>query len=421
MELLQGAGNVFVTGGAGTGKSYLIREFMREKDPKDFPLLASTGAAAVVIGGRTFHSFFGLGILEGGVEATVERALGNRNVTRRVRRISGFIVDEVSMLSAETLRAAELIARRARKSDEFWGGIKVVAVGDFAQLPPVQRDQRRKSWVFEDDLWRVSQFQVAYLKTQVRCQDPDYMSVLDRVRLGDVNSHVIEFLNARVHRQAQGDETHLFPRRQQTDDFNESKLNELSTPLKVLESEYSGQARAIEQLKKLSPIPESLKLKEGAMVMIRQNDPAGRWVNGSTGILEKIASDHLRIELQSGRRAQVEQATFTYLDAEGFPIAAMTNFPVTLAYASTIHKAQGLTLNRVYVNLDRLWEPGQAYVALSRVRTAQDLKIESWQPRSIKVDPAVQAYYLTTAPLAVNQQVSEPSETTVPVRDHCIQ
>jgi ATP-dependent exoDNAse (exonuclease V) alpha subunit len=129
--------------------------------------------------------------------------------------------------------------------------------------------------------------------------------------------------------------------------------------------------------------------------MLRQNDPQGRWVNGTTGSIESISPGRLGIRLLNGRRIEIEKATFSLLDAEGNPIATAVNFPVTLAYASTIHKAQGATLDRLWVDLKSLWEPGQAYVALSRIVQGQDLSVSSWQKDSIRVDPNVAHFYRT--------------------------
>jgi ATP-dependent DNA helicase PIF1 len=406
LAALKGAQNVFVTGGAGSGKSFLIRHFLNSqnlhRDAREFPMLASTGAAAVLVGGRTFHSFFGLGIMEGGVEATVEKAAKNRQVVRRLKQIKGFIVDEVSMISGPTLRAAELIARRVRASDQPWGGLRIVAVGDFAQLPPVERVQTAtRGWAFLDPVWDWSGFESCYLQTQTRCRDTEYMQILAFVREGIVNSQVRTYLDSKL---ALDDSdfngTRLFPRRDETERFNLRKLDELKAKNQRFETIYSGDARALASLKKYAPIPEELNLKEEALVMLRQNDPMGRWVNGSTGRIKVIQPNRLTIELLNGRKIEIEKASFALLDADGEPTASAVNFPVSLAWATTIHKAQGATLDRMRVNLANLWEPGQAYVALSRLTHGADLMIEKWDVRSIKIDPKVIQFYRqhTTGP-----------------------
>ena len=395
---LQGTQNIFITGGAGSGKSYLIRHFLSGQDHREFPMLASTGAASVLVGGRTFHSFFGLGVMEGGVEATVEKAAKNRQVVRRLKKIKGFIVDEVSMLSGQTLRAAEIISRRVRGNDLPWGGLRVVAVGDFAQLPPVERyGSTTRGWAFLDPVWEWSGFETQFLRTQTRCRDEEYMRVLSQVREGMVTPEVRAYLDSKVEIEPEDyTGTVLFPRREETERFNLRKLSALESKPEVFETMYSGDARSLAALKKYAPIPESLTLKLEALVMLRQNDPQGRWVNGTTGLIKRITPGRLTIELLNGRLIEIEKATFSMMDAEGEVVAAAINFPIQLAWATTIHKAQGATLDRMRVNLANLWEPGQAYVALSRLTLGQDLSIDRWDVKSIKVDPTVIQFYRGT-------------------------
>lgn len=401
-ELLQGDGNVFITGEAGSGKSYVVRQFMRDKDLKTFPVLASTGAAAVLVGGRTFHSYMGLGIMEGGVSATVARAQLDKRLIKRLNKATGFIVDEISMLSGPTLQAAEKICQMARQSMEPWGGLRVIAVGDFAQLPPVQNSGPR-SWAFLDSVWERTDFKSVVLKQNMRSgglnDGGEFLTILNDIRRGVINERVEAFLNRK---KSDDDDffegTRLFPRRNQTDAFNSKELEKLPGESICFPTEYSGNPRSIEQLKKNSPLPDELWIKEDALVMLRQNDPKGRWVNGSTGHIREIAADDIKIELMNGRFITVEPVTFSMLNAEGAALAAAVNFPLTLAYAATIHKAQGMTLDRLMVNLNALWEPGHAYVAISRVIDPSNLRVEAWQPSSIKADPIVEQFYRSLEP-----------------------
>jgi ATP-dependent DNA helicase PIF1 len=240
-----------------------------------------------LVGGRTFHSFFGLGILEGGPEATIERALRNRRVVRRLQRIQGFIVDEVSMLSAETLATAQRLCRLARESDEPWGGVQVIAVGDFAQLPPVTPYRQVRKWAFESLAWQHTQFEVICMKQNHRAQSVEFLSVLNQVRLGQLSPEATEYLNNRVVDWITDDElgTRLFPRLNQTEAFNGERLEALEGEEIIFETAYSGRQAAIEQLKKVAPVPEYLSMKVGAYVMLRTNDPKQRWVNGTTAPL----------------------------------------------------------------------------------------------------------------------------------------
>ena len=409
--------NVFLTGVAGSGKSFLIGRFLRGLDEREgaalqkdksaqskkFPILASTGAAAILVGGRTFHSFFGLGIMEGGVQATVDRAVRNDRLCKRMNSTDGVIIDEISMISGTTLRAAEQIARKARGNSTPWGGLRVVAVGDFAQLPPVNphwnpghglAPKALRDWAFLDESWMTSDFVPAVLPQTMRTSEPELLHALNAVRSGKLDQRTSNFLNARLELPPRDfDGTRLFGRRVDTERFNLERLEQIDAKAQTFETEYTGKEKSVEDFKKNAPVPSTLSLKVGALVMIRLNDPEGRWVNGSVGHLRKISRTQLSIELESGRDIEIEPATFQMLDAEGLPVASATNFPVNLAYAMTVHKAQGATLDKMQVDLRGLWEPGQAYVALSRARSAAGLYVEGWNPRSIIVDPVVTEFH----------------------------
>lgn len=241
----------------------------------------------------------------------------------------------------------------------------------------------------------------------MRTEHGVFLKILNHVRLGQVTSEVKDFLNHRLHPEGEDFQgTRLFPRRYQTDSFNKKELHKLEGELYVFPTQYSGNDRSIQQLKKHSPLTDEIHLKLGAFVMLRHNDPKQRWVNGSTGFVKSISEEELSIELLTGRTIQVEPMSFSLHNAEGVPMASAENFPISLAYATTIHKAQGMTLDRLIVNLSNLWEPGQAYVALSRVTDPDNLYLESWQSRSIKSDPLVSRFYNQ---LMKNEAMSEES------------
>lgn len=393
--------NIFLTGRAGSGKSFLVRRFLRDKSRKDFPILASTGAAAVLVGGRTFHSFFALGIFEGGAEKTLERALKDRRLAKRLKSISGFVLDEVSMLSGEVLDVTEKICRRVLKNEAPWGGLRVVAVGDFAQLPPISRGDQ-KDWAFLSDVWKFSQFQSLVLKTMLRSKDEDYLQILNQVRTGVIDENVTSFFaqceekfqtQSEDFEQDRVEGTYLLARRSQVATRNRYCLSQIKSPKIQVATVYSGNDRAVEQLKKSAPVPETLELKQGALVMTRINDPQYRFINGSVGEVEEVSEDEVVVRFPKKNPIAIEKHSFSLLSAEGEPIATATNFPLNLAYALTIHKAQGTTLDNIVTELRGLWEPGQAYVALSRLRNGAGLSLAGWDAGSIRVDPQVVAFH----------------------------
>lgn len=394
LELCESGDNVFLTGGAGSGKSFVIREFMKNKSDKQLPILASTGAAAVLLGGRTFHSFFGLGIMEGGPYATLKRLQSDGRALKRIQKVEGVIIDEISMIPGDALMVAEQIAQIARESTLPWGGMRVIAVGDFGQLPPVTKQGQKRDWCFLNDVWQKTGFQVCELKHNQRIQDNIFLDVLDDVRNGQLTERVRNFLSEHTH---DHDEDHpgtrLFPRREQSDQYNQKKLAEINHDEHVIDSIYLGEQKYIDVMMKSAPVPQQLKIKVGCRVLFLKNDMQKRWVNGTRGTVEKIEADHLIVRKAGGREVKVEKHSFSMLDAEGNAKATAIQYPLILAYATTIHKSQGATLDELWCDLGALWEPGHAYVALSRLRDPSGLHIVRWSPRSIIVDPEVKKFY----------------------------
>lgn len=394
LELCQSGENIFLTGGAGSGKSFVIREFMKELDPKQLPILASTGAAAVLLGGRTFHSFFGLGIMEGGQQATLNRAFSDSRLLKRLNQVEGVIIDEISMISGEALRTAELIAQKAKDSSLPWGGLRIIAVGDFGQLPPVTKNSQKRDWCFLDQVWSRSGFQSCELKLNQRIQSGHFLSILADVREGRLTENLRGFLQE--HTKAHDEEhpgTRLFARRDLSENYNQKKLAEINDTEVTIDSIFIGEQKFIDILSKSAPVPVQLKIKIGCRVLFLKNDPQKRWVNGTRGVLTGIEADHLTVRKDGGREVKVEKFSFSLLDADGNVKASVIQFPLNLAYATTIHKSQGATLDELWCDLGALWEPGHAYVALSRLRDPKGLHILRWSPRSFVVDPEVRKFY----------------------------
>ncbi len=395
LEALDSRSNVFLTGAAGTGKSTVLKEARKRKfDTAETAVLASTGTAAILVGGRTFHSFFGLGILEGGFDATVARAVSHRGIAKRLAKARSVIIDEVSMLGAKELDAAEAIARKVRKVSEPWGGLRVVFVGDFAQLPPVTRQGEERAWAFHSAAWRAAEVTVVDLKEVVRSSVTEWNKVLGAVRKGELTPEADQALKRLVRPvDVEFSGTRLFSRRHQVDSINQERLSRLGGKEHVFPTIYSGRAPKVDELKRNAPIPETLVLKERALVMFRNNHPDGIWVNGSLGHIEEISKKELKVQLLSGKVVEVEPVEFSVLDAEGSVAAVASNFPLTLSWACTIHKAQGATLDRAHVDLKGVWEHGQAYVALSRVRSPEALSLEGWSKNVVRIDPEVSRFY----------------------------
>ncbi len=389
--LFSQASNCFITGGAGVGKSFLLKSLMEQykSASNELAVLASTGAAAVIMSGRTFHSFFGLTPKILNSNNAIEEVLENKRLVKRIEKSKLLVLDEVSMLSGDVLALGERIARTVKDPNKVWGGLTVYACGDFAQLPPVGLE---KDWAFMHEVWDESQFLPILLKTPMRTQSLYFQKVLEKIRWANIDDEVKSFLESRVNLQAPSDSTKIFPYKQKVSSFNKQMLAQIQSEKHEFETKLEGQVPYTDYLIKNAPIDMVLELKVGALVMTRVNDPMSRFVNGSVGVIQKIHKDCVEVKINN-RLINIEPFTFSYLNGEGKVMATMTNFPLSLAWAMTIHKAQGATLNQVEVDLKGLWETGQAYVALSRVRSEEDVFINHFCLDSFKFDQRVFRFY----------------------------
>ena len=395
-QALQGTSNLFVTGAAGTGKSTIIQEFLHTKSTKQYPVVASTGAAAIIINGRTFHSFFGLGLMQGTLQEIITQSLRSKQVVKRLKQAECIVIDEVSMLSGAMLHAASEIAKEARMSEQPWGGLRIIAVGDFAQLPPISYNDQAKDWAFLHPAWHESEFLNVNLQTVVRTEERTLLKILELVRSGNITQEVRDFFEAKqFDEQYEFDGTRLFAHRRSADQYNQQRLSNINYREHTFETQFTGDPGAIERLKKNLPIPEQLHIKPNALVMIRKNDIKFpyRYINGTLATVVEINTGSIVLRLHTGKEVELEPQKYTLLDGNGTERAGAINFPLTLAWATTIHKAQGATIDRLMVDLSQLWESGHAYVALSRVPSADGLYIQGWSERGMSMDPDVQDFY----------------------------
>lgn len=378
--------NVFLTGHAGTGKSYVIKEFLRTKN---IPVLASTGVAAILLGGRTFHSFFGLGAMQLADGITRARAVKNSKLCERLNATNALIIDEVSMLDGRTLNLAQEIAQLVRGKAAPWGGIQIIAVGDFAQLPPVSRGA--VDWSFKSQAWKDTQFKCHMLRDILRSPDPDFTRILNDVRAGLQTQRAKNFLNARMMPMPETvTGMRLFPRNDQVAKHNAEQLGLLETPLRRIPTDYSFSHDWIRSSQ--FPLPEQLELKVGARVMLRVNADDGSYANGTMGTVTDLQEDRIQVEL-ADETVWLARHVFKLVDADGDVIGTAKNFPVNLGYACTIHKSQGMTLDNAQVDLKRVFSPGQGYVALSRLRSPSGLFLDGWSSAVFWTDKDVVAFY----------------------------
>lgn len=438
--------NVLLTGPAGCGKSYVIEHFYRiyvqrcGEDAKRFIVKTSlTGISASIIGGVTLHSFLGIGLGTETVEQLQRkieniRVLKNRYVTIRV-----LIIDEISMLSAELFDKINLLFQLIRKKPHLpFGGVQVILSGDFCQLPVIGRNIK---FCFQSEQWNTVIHSTFYLQHVHRQTNQLFIRILLKIRLGKIDDEVIQVLTDRIGKDVSVGEikpTKLYSTRQLVNDNNLEELQKLNSNIRTFSSRYQyftsptnssippskvtnltdKQTLFLKDLINKSTIAEEeLQLCQGCQVMILMNkfvDGSPIYVNGSRGVVLQFTPEgYPVVKLLNGQLHTFEFHNWSMTYNEH--IVIKHQIPLKLAWSITIHKAQGLSLDCVETDIgDSLFENGQAYVALSRVRTLEGLSLVSFNPTKIKVHPDVITYYEQLL-LLKNQTSSHPEVYTIPL------
>ena len=374
--------NVCLTGPGGTGKSFRTRR-MIACDPERFSVTASTGIAALNIGGLTLHRWSGmmLGPRPGeSDEHYLKHLMEDKRFTvragfDRIRAAQSLIIDEVSMLNGRTLDFLDFLCKRLRRDPRPFGGIQMIVTGDFLQLPPVTKTGHY-DWAFESRAWRGAGFKVIHLTKIHRQDDAEFVHALSEFRFGRVEGANARLLRSRVARFPDANLTRLFTHNAQVDKWNAYRLGEIESELHVFDAKLTGPEQQQQFLIKNLLTPQRLELKLGAQVMFTVNNAETGFVNGQTGIVTEFRYPWIFVATEK-RQIAVEPFAWCY-DSRDKNSATFTQYPLRLSYALTIHKSQGLTLDSAYIDVRAAREPGQAYVALSRLRTLAGLHLKDW-------------------------------------------
>lgn len=378
---------ILVTGEAGTGKSTLVNYIKRLGDIENMVVLAPTGVAALNVGGQTIHSFFRFPF-----QVIDENALSDQRANKLWKKVKLVVIDEISMVRADILDGIDIVLRRAQDSRLPFGGCRVLFVGDFHQLPPVIPGREKAvlgqlgySGPFAYDAKVLENYPPAHFElTKVyRQKDPAFVSLLSDIRLGRNVEAVVSKLNeicVRPHREGHTPVL-LTATNAVAEKYNRKGLDDLGSQALEYDSFTKGKFN-----ESRAPAPPLLKLKKGARVMAVKNDPLKRWVNGSLGTITDLTKDEVYVKFDSGgsvrkiERTKWEAINYKWNELsqkmEEAATASFEQIPLILAWAVTIHKAQGLTLDDVRVDLGRgAFATGQTYVALSRARTLAGLSL----------------------------------------------
>lgn len=400
LDILKLGHNVYITGPAGSGKTYLLNQFIHylKEHNVDVGITASTGIAATHMGGVTIHSWTGLGIKSYMTEHDLEALTDKKYLAKRMGKVKVLIIDEVSMLHDFRLNLIDQIMQMFKGNSKPFGGVQLILCGDFFQLPPVSRQGEPESqFIYHSESWHKANLKICYLEEQFRQTDDAALRVLNSIRKNLVTPEIrgiLDEVHAKNKKTHVAEPTRLFTHNVDVDQINEEELDTIDGPMVTYTMNESGNEVLVSMLKKSCLAPERLRLKKGARVMFVKNNFEAGYVNGTLGEVVTLRGESqgpvIKIS-KTGELVHVERESWK-IEEDGITKAEITQYPLRLAWAITVHKSQGMSLDAVEVDLSKSFERGMGYVALSRVRTMAGLTILGINEEALKVNDDVLEY-----------------------------
>lgn len=393
LHIMMSGTNVFLTGAPGAGKTYVLNQFIEEakRQHRTVAVTASTGIAATHIGGVTIHSWSGLGIRDYVTPQDLQKLANNAKLVKRYNATDVLVIDEVSMLHGQRLNMVDQVCKHLRKSEQPFGGLQVILVGDLFQLPPVSRDNSQVDFVHNADAWRELNPIICYINEQHRQSEDALLTLLQAMRTGELQELHQEIITRRLHVQPESSQklTRLYAHNVDIDAVNQRHLDAIDQDTYEYTMDTTGPTAKVEQLLRSVLAPELLELKVGAEVMFVANHTAGKFVNGSRGSVLRFDDDNMPVvKLQNGATMSVEAHSWK-LEEDGRTTAEVSQLPLRLAWAITIHKSQGMSLDAALVDLSKSFTPGMGYVALSRLRSLNGLYLAGINAMALQLHPDI--------------------------------
>ena len=418
ITLLEDGRNVFLTGSAGTGKSYIL-EHLKQYYGDRMVLTSTTGISAVNIKGQTIHSWAGVECMETPIEELVE-IISMQNfgevgrIKRRIRKCEILAIDEISMLSAYALEYLDLYFRAARGKEEPFGGLQVLLIGDFLQLPPVftESDKKypKKGWhCFRSPVWGELDLKPVLLKRVYRQDNINFANILGRIRLGIITSNDMKVMSTCYCEESEKlqNKLHIFPTKREVYNYNKMRLENIDAeectffaiddiyyPDEMDENKKNDYISKIyKRLKKECSADKKITLKVGCRVMLLVNSSLEKGLaNGTCGKVISITNGYIEVLFDNGVVEKIKRTVFE-LQEDDKVIAKRIQFPLKLAYAVTVHKSQGMTFDEIVINCKKAFTAGQIYVALSRVKTLNGLHITGFAKNKLYPDNNARVFY----------------------------
>lgn len=382
LEILKMGHNVFLTGSAGSGKTFLLNryvEFLKRKGV-GVGVTAPTGIAATHLEGRTIHSWSGIGIRE--ELGDLKEILGKKYLRKRFKSVRVLVIDEISMLHPHRLDMVNRVCQAFKKSPLPFGGLQVVMSGDFFQLPPVKGE----GFVDESDIWSKMELRICYLTEQHRQTDDGFLEALNSIRENRVNDSIVRLLKDRMDQEV-GEATKLYTYNVNVDAVNMMRLSKIKEEEVSYKMTSRGKRAVVESLKKGCLAPENLVLKKGAVVMFVKNNFDKGYVNGTLGEVAGFDDGYPVVVTNKGKKIFVRSASWTI--EEDQVVGEISQIPLRLAWAITVHKSQGMSLDVAEIDLSKAFVPGMGYVALSRVRRLDGIRLLGFNKTALQVNKRV--------------------------------
>ncbi len=429
LNLLKRGDNVFLTGFAGTGKSYILNK-LKEKFKKELTITSTTGIAAVNVKGQTLHSWAGVGLCRNPVSKTVEKIRGRVSTLRQIINCKILAIDEISMLNIETFEYVNEVLKEIRENNEPFGGIQVLLIGDFFQLPPVDEESIERKYCFDSPLWEELNLKNVVLKKNYRQNEEDFITALAHMRTNCLEVEDVELLNRRNVDldTSETDMLHIFSTNNEANQYNLAKFNRIEEPVRILEAQDSvlrgnkhvyedfteSEKYILEIFSKNCRAEKEIALKLGAKVMLLVNMDFNKGlINGACGTIMGFNENSITIKFDNGVEANIPKNKFEYYYNDRV-VAERMQYPLKLAYGITIHKSQGMTLDKLVVDCSRIFERGQAYVAMSRVKSLEGLYLKNFEPQKVLVDSHVAEFYQNIEEVGNVEYVPEVAESEEP-------
>ncbi|NOY35454.1 MAG: AAA family ATPase [bacterium] len=393
LDILKMGSSVFLTGAPGSGKTFLLNEyigFLKGRGAR-VGVTASTGIAATHLSGLTIHSWAGIGIKDELTPFDLDRISQRQNIKSRIKNTKVLVIDEVSMLHSFRLDLVDQVCRAVRRDERPFGGIQVVLCGDFFQLPPISRGGEDASFVNSSRVWSEMDLKICYLHEQHRHSDSSLIQILREIRENNVGEETLNKLRERRGGELkQGTATKLFTHNANVDAINRRHLEEIKGREQAYDMRVNaGNKPAVESLKKSCLAPEELRLKEGAAVMFVKNNPEQRYFNGTMGTVIGFNSSGFPIVQTADGRKIIAKKEDWNMEEDGKIKASISQLPLRLAWAITIHKSQGMSMDAAEIDLSSSFVEGMGYVAISRVKTLNGLRLLGLNDMALKVNEEI--------------------------------